>query len=319
MTTTGHIADIESAEDEIGAETLRRISATWPRRATIRSDMTSITEEDEYDPSIPDYPARFLPFEEHPDFLDASPEQRAHVLTLAWLVYNERVVTAEEYVANPTFAKIVHGVFPGAEKFSVKQVVQQAHIDETWHTYMHMIAMQRTRELRAVTSEPDYPHTVTFRELLKAQADASSEWERDLLALVWTTVSEISVNAYLELLSRDKEIQPLHSLVTRLHARDESAHGPVMIEVAKQVFAHFDARQREMFRRAVPKALGAFVVQDYRVWPLILRDAGFGKAVDIVEDSKSVKGNNLLVRDFSGVKRLIREMDLDVDIDLDDL
>lgn len=312
---TERIADIERAEDEIGAETLRRIGAAWPRRATVRTNMASITEEGGYDPAVADYPSRFLPFEEHPDFVAAEPEQRERVLTLAWLAYNERVVTAEEYVANPTFVKIVHGVFPGAEDPFVREVVQQAHIDETWHTYLHMIAMRRTRELRAVTAEPAHPHSVTYRELLAAQGEASGEWERDLLALVWTIVSEISVNAYLELLSRDQRIQPLHSLVTRLHSRDESAHGPVMMEVAKRLYARFDATQREMFRRVVPKALTAFVVQDYDLWPLVLRAAGFPRAVDIVEDCRTLPGNGLLVRDFTGVKRLIHELNLDLDLE----
>ncbi|MFD0887212.1 diiron oxygenase [Streptosporangium algeriense] len=302
-------------EEEIGAQTLRRLSAAWPRRATIRTDLDRVTEAGDYAEEVPDYPLRFLPFAEHPDFQAVTDEQRRRVLTLAWLVYNERVVTAEEYVANPTFAMIAHGVFPGADRFEVVEAVQQAHIDETWHTYLHMIAMRRTRELRNVTSEPHYPHAVTYRMLLAEQAKCDERWQRDMLSFVWTVVSEISVNAYLELLSRDETIQPLHSLVTRLHSRDESAHGPVMLEVAKAVYAHLDRRQREFFTRAVPTALRAFVTQDFEVWPGILRHAGVAGATDIVNDSKSYRGSDLLVRDFSGVKHLIREMELDVQLD----
>jgi hypothetical protein len=311
---------LDSTEDSltegcIDVDTLRRLSAAWPRRATVRTDMVAIAEPEEYDVAVPDYPAHFLPFAEHPEFLAAEPEQRQLVLTLAWLVYNERVVTAEEYVANPTFAMICHGVYPGTERFEIKQTVQQAHVDETWHTYMHMMAMRRTRQLRAVVDEPEYPHAVTYRVLVAEQEQCAERWERDLLSFVWTTVSEISVNAYLELLSRDETIQPMHSLVTRLHSRDESAHGPVMIEVAKAVYAHLDRKERDAFARAVPRALNAFVTQDFAVWPGILRRAGFARAREIVEDSKSYPGTGLLVRDFSGVQRLIREMDIDVALD----
>lgn len=311
---TTHLDHTTSDHEEIGHQTLRRLAEAWPRRATVRSDGFQLGDVADHRPEIPDYPTRFLPFAEHPDYVDASDRQKQDVLTMGWLVYNERVVTAEEEVANPTFARIVHGKYPGASDPAAAEAIQQAHVDETWHTYMHMLALRRTREVRRLDDEPDYPTTVTHRSMLEAQAECDEQWQRDLLALVWTAVSEISVNAYLELLSRDEAIQPMHSLVTRLHARDESAHGPVMVEVCKKIYAEMNAEQRAMFARAVPMALHAFVVQDFAVWPLILRAAGFGNAEDIVEDSRRVPGNSLLVRDFSGVEKLIRAMNLDVEI-----
>jgi len=301
----------------IDESVLRRIADSWPRRATIRTDLDRIAEPEDYDESLPDYPVRLLPFAEHPLFLAATPEQRQKVLTMAWLVYNERVIAAEEYVANPTFAMIMHGVFPGAEGLHLKRAVQQTHVDEVWHTYMHMVAMQRTREVRAVTGEPAYPHTVTYRRLLEADARVSEKWERDLLKLVWTTVSEISVNAYLELLSRDETVQPLHTLVPRLHARDESAHSSVMVEVAKALYLHLDERQRRAFTDCLPRALHAFVEQDFEVWPGILRAAGIEGADEIVADCRAQTGNGLLVRDFSGVRRIVREMELEDQVDFD--
>ncbi|MGC5035211.1 MULTISPECIES: diiron oxygenase [unclassified Streptomyces] len=301
----------------IDESVLRRIADSWPRRATIRTDLDRISEPEEYDEQLPDYPERLLPFAQHPLYLAATPEQRRKVLTMAWLVYNERVIAAEEYVANPTFAMIMHGAFPGADGVHLKRAVQQTHVDEVWHTYMHMIAMQRTREIRQVTGEPAYPHTVTYRRLLQAGAKVSESWERDLLKLVWTTVSEISVNAYLELLSRDRTVQPLHSLVPRLHARDESAHSSVMVEVAKALYVHMNAEQRRAFTDALPEALHAFVEQDFAVWPGILRAAGFEKADEIVEDCRRQAGNGLLVRDFSGVRRIVREMELEDRVEFD--
>jgi hypothetical protein len=297
---------------EIGPDTLRRLSATWPGRATIRSHLETLSEPPAHDPSVPDYPERFLPFAEHPDFLAAPFERRQVVLTYAWLMYNARVVTAEERIANPTFAKIVHGVFRGGERFDVKQAVQQAHVDETWHTYMHMMAMHHTREVRALGPEPDYPHAVTYRRLVAEQEKVTDAWHRDLLALAWTTVTEVSVNAYLELLSRDTTIQPRHALVARLHARDEAAHGSVMVEVTRELYAHLDPAHRRVFAAALPKAVLAFAAHDYRAWPHLLRHVGIARADDIVEDCRRNPGNSLLVRDFSGVRRLARERDIDL-------
>ncbi|MFF7635715.1 diiron oxygenase [Kitasatospora sp. NPDC008050] len=302
---------------EIDESVLRRIADSWPRRATVRTDLDRISAPEEYDRALPDYPEHLLPFAEHPRWLAAEPGQRQQVLTMAWLVYNERVIAAEEHVANPTFAKIMHGHFPGADGVHLKRAVQQTHVDEVWHTYMHMIAMQRTREVRQVTGEPRYPHTVTFRRLQEAQARAGEAWQRDLLKLVWTTVSEISVNAYLELLSRDETVQPLHALVPRLHARDEAAHSSVMVEVAKALYVHLNAEQRRAFVDTLPKALHAFVEQDFAVWPGILTAAGIEHAEEIVADCRRASGSNLLVRDFSGIRRIVREMELDELVDYD--
>ncbi|AVT28464.1 MULTISPECIES: diiron oxygenase [unclassified Plantactinospora] len=310
------VSDLLDREDSIGPSTLRRLAEAWPRRATVRTDLDAVHGRAEYDDTVPDYPVQFLPFAEHPDFLDATDEQRQLVLTLAWLVYNERVITAEEYVANPTFAKIVHGDYPGIDRFEIQQTVQQAHVDETWHTYMHMLAMRNTRLLRRVDREPDYPHTVTYRRLLAEHERVTETWQRDLLTFVWATVAEVSVNAYLELMSRDETIQPAHSLVTRLHARDESAHGPVMVEVGRELHAHLDRRQREFFNRAIPLALEAFVVQDFDVWPIVIRHAGIRNAVDIVEDCRRLPGNSLLVRDFSGVRRLAHEVGAETEFEV---
>lgn len=307
----------ESTWHDTIESTLRRIADSWPRRATVRTDMDLIAEPGDYDQSLPDYPVRLLPFAGHPLFAEADPGQRQQVLTMAWLVYNERVITAEEYVANPTFAMIMQGVFPGTDSVQLKRAVQQTHVDEVWHTYMHMIAMERTRDVRKVASEPEYPHTVTFRRLLDAMARADESWQRDLLKLVWTTVSEVSVNAYLELLSRDETVQPLHSLVPRLHARDESAHSSIMVEVAKALYLRMNAGQRRFFVEALPEALNAFVAQDFAVWPEILRHAGFARAEEIVADCRQQAGNGLLVRDFSGVRRIVREMELEDLVDFD--
>ncbi|MEZ0075599.1 diiron oxygenase [Planotetraspora sp. GP83] len=310
---------IEDTEPGIGPSTLRRLVAAWPKRATIRTDMNKVANPDEpYDPELLDYPIRLMPFGQHPDYLAASEEQRMQVNTLAWLAYNERVIAAEEYVANPTFEMLAHGVFPGVDRYEAKEAVQQSHIDEVWHTYMHMIAMQRTREARQVTAEPGgYSHPVTNRRLYALEAETSERWERDLLYLLWTAVGEISVNAFLDLMARDKTVQPMHALVARLHARDEAAHGPVMLEVMREVYPHLNKEQKELFIRALPASIIAFGAEDYELWPQILEFAGIPKAREIIEDCQSAPGNELLVTDFSGVHRLVRELEIEHLVEFD--
>ncbi|MEV8526383.1 diiron oxygenase [Streptomyces sp. NPDC052000] len=305
---------VEDSHENVGPGTLRRLAAAWPRRATVRTDMDKVTGTETYNPELLDYPVSLMPFGEHPDFQGASEEMRRTVNTLGWIAYNERVVAAEEYVVNPTFEKLGHAVFPGVDRFEVKEIVRQSHIDEVWHTYMHMLGMQRTREARQVMAEPAATHPVTNRLLYEAQTEAGERWQTDLLYLLWTTVGEVSVNAFLDLMARDTTVQPMHSLIARLHARDESAHGPVMIEIMRDVYTHLSRKQQDFFIASLPLGITAFCAEDFDWWLKVLEFAGVPKARDIIEDSRSVGGGrhgNLLVNDFSGVRRLCRELGIE--------
>ncbi|GAA0936865.1 diiron oxygenase [Nonomuraea longicatena] len=302
---------IEEDTPSVGPSTLRRLVAAWPKRATIRTDLANVTNPGAYDAELLDYPASLLPFGEHPSYLAAEPEQRRLVNTLAWLSWNERVIAAEEHVANPTFTMLAHGVFPGLTSFEAKEAVQQSHVDEVWHTYMHMLAMQRTREARGLAREPDtYDHPVTNRRLYALEAQASEKWERDLLYLLWTAVGEISINKFLDLVAGDDAIQPMHALIARLHARDEAAHGPVLYELMKEVFVHLNKEQRALITRTLPEAILAFGAEDYALWLEILTFAGFGDARQIVEDSRVLPGADLLVTDFAPIKRLVEDLEI---------
>jgi hypothetical protein len=310
-------SSIAGCEPSVGPATLRRLAAAWPRRATIRTDMANLTNPEEYQPDLLDYPEGLMPFGEHPLFLAAPQQQRRHVNTLAWLAYNKRVIAAEEYVANPTFEKLAHGVFPGVETFTAREAIQQSHVDEVWHTYMHMLAMQRSKEARRITDEPEYVQSVTNRRLYELCAQTSEKWEADLLYLLWTAVGEISINAFLDLLASDRTIQPMHTLVARLHARDEAAHGPILAELMKEIFPQFSKAQRALFVRRLPDAVLAFGAEDYELWPQILRFSGIEKAEEIIEDTRRQPGNDLMMTDFATVRRLVAELEIEDEVEFD--
>ncbi|MGH9076020.1 MAG: diiron oxygenase [Acidimicrobiales bacterium] len=287
---------------------VERLTESWPRRATIRTRDFETGCPSEYEPSVPDYPVALLPFAGHPTFLAASPAQRQAVLTGAWLVYNQRVISAEEEVANPALTAIMHGSFPGAEEPRLRQAVQQTLIDEHFHTYMHMLAVERTCDLRQAGAWPETPPSVTLRRFQAYRSRGASGWERNLAALAWTVVSEVSINAYLRLLSSDGSIQPLHKLVTRLHDLDESAHGRLMVEVAKSVYLHMGPEQRRAFVAALGPALDSFVAHDYSAWGTVVDHAGIQGAGEMIADCAHDPASGTLVRDFSGLARLAEEL-----------
>jgi hypothetical protein len=302
---------IELAETHVGPSMLRRLAAAWPKRATIRTDMAGVVNPGEYDPSLLDYPLHLMPFSEHPRFLEASEEQRLLVNTLAWIAYNERVIAAEEHVANPTFEKLAHGVFPGVDRYEVKEVVQQSHIDEVWHTYMHMMAMQRTREARGISLEESFVEPVTNRRLYALAESMAEQWQRDLLYLMWTVVGEVSINAFLDLLAGDKSIQPMHALIARLHARDEAAHGPVLAELMKEIYPKLEPERQEFFIRYLPDAITAFGAEDYELWPQVLRFAGIEHVDEIIADCRAKEDGEVMMNDFATVQRLLRDLEIE--------
>ncbi len=293
----------------INHRAVEKIAAGWHRRASVRGDaFHARLAADGWDPAVPDYPVALVPFAHHPCFTEAEPEQHGLVLTLAWAAYNQRVITAEDDVANPAFALVQRRVFPGADTPAFRNAVQQTLIDEHWHTHMHDLAMRQALDRRGVDPAGWFPPSITYRTLLAHRAAAAEAWERDLLTLVWTVVSEISINALLSLLAGDSTIQPLHRTVTALHAKDESAHGAVMAEVAKALWIHMTRRQQERFAAALPEAVTAFGAQDLGAWAVIIERAGLGSAPEVLADCAGNGGPRILVRDYRGVARLAGEL-----------
>ncbi|QKW09723.1 diiron oxygenase [Streptomyces sp. NA04227] len=304
-------------EDGVGSATLRRLVTAWPRRAAVTTRSDALDEVGAYDPQLPDYPLRMVPFAEHPRFLAATPEQRGRVLTGLWIGYNERVIATEHLIAEPAFDLVMRGVFPGSDHPLVRQGVQQSLVDESFHTYMHMLAISRTRELRGVRSRPEQPRLVTHRRLLETLARMPEEWERDVAVLVWGAVAETCINSLLALLARDDSIQPLHSLITTLHLRDETAHGSLVIEVVRELYARMNAGQRRVLMRCLPLALEAFAEQDLSTLRLELVTAGIEGADEIVGDLRATSSGRRLVRDFSGAQRMIEQLELGDAVDFE--
>ncbi|GAA0397158.1 4-aminobenzoate N-oxygenase [Streptomyces luteireticuli] len=304
-------------EEGIGSATLGRLVRAWPRRAAVVNKADILDEWADYDTLVPDYPLEIVPFAEHPLFLAAEPHQRQRVLTGMWIGYNERVIATEQLIAEPAFDLVMHGVFPGSDDPLIRKSVQQAVVDESFHTYMHMLAIDRTRELRKISERPPQPELVTYRRLRRVLADMPEKWERDIAVLVWGAVAETCINALLALLARDTTIQPMHALITTLHLRDETAHGSIVIEVVRELYARMNEEQRRALVRCLPIALEAFAEQDLSALLLELNAAGVRGAEEIVGDLRATAGGKRLVRDFSGARKMVEQLGLDDAVDFD--
>lgn len=286
-----------------------RISSTWQRRATVKRNDLDL--EAMFDDEMPDYPVGLVPFRDHPKFADAPDEVKRRVLSCAWLAYNKNTVSAEEMVANPAFALILHDRFPGTDDDALKQGIAQAIVDENYHTLMHLNASAITRRKRNITGlEAQLPPSLTYRKMRECQEETADEFEKDLLVLTFAVISEISINAYLSLLSSDKTIQPINRITAELHNRDEFSHALLTAEVAKAIYAHLTPPMRSSFERALPRGLRAFVAGSFDTWRVVLNFVGFKPAEvdEIIHDCEKQSGNKALVRDYSGLKNLAEEL-----------
>lgn len=294
--------------------TLSNIAKSWDRRAVVKGEPVFI--ESQLDANLPDYPTTLIPFWDHPDFQAHDESLKSKLLSHAWVNYNTNTMTAEEKVANPAFYLMMVDKFPGTNYESMKKNMIQALVDEHYHTYMHMQANFATKRMRDLR-ELDLPHSISYRHFVQAQGQATDQWQRDLLTVVWAIVSEISINAYLTLLEDTKDIQPLHSAIAKAHNLDEYGHAKVCFEAAKSIYVNMDKKQRKFFVDYLPLALEAFVANDYSVWRGTLEQLGFNKVDTIIGDCESNVSKKNLVRDYSGLKRVVDELEVENEIDFD--
>lgn len=292
-----------------------RLNQAWTKRATVCAPDTLVVSE-AFDPARPDYPECMVPFFQHPAFQALSDELKSTVLTWGWIGYNLRTVTAEEHVVNPALSVIAHH-YLGKDDWHFREAMQQTLIDEHYHTLMHLRAIERTKEQRALDRDLELPPSVTYLRLIDLQGELAEQWQRDLAAITFAVVAEISVNAYLDLLADDSTIQPQNRRVAELHNRDEYAHSKILAEVAKVMYANMPAEHRCFFARTLSVALSAFVAQDYSMWEAILTQLGANDAAQIIADTRESNRNATIMRDYSGLHRLAEDLGITEEIDFD--
>jgi hypothetical protein len=257
-----------------------------------------------------------VPFFHHPKFQALSDELKSTVVTWGWIGYNLRTVTAEEHVVNPALS-VIANQYLGKDDWHFREAMQQTLIDEHYHTLMHLRAIERTKEERALDQDLDLPPSVTYLRLQALREELPEQWQRDLAAITFAVVAEISVNAYLDLLADDQSIQPQNRRVAELHNRDEYAHSKVLAEVAKVMYANMQPPQREFFARNLSVALSAFIAQDYTMWEAILTQLGVADAALIIADTRESNKNATIMRDYSGLHRLAQDLGITDTIDFD--
>lgn len=288
---------------KVNDKLIRRLNSSWGERATVCSiDKFQINVQ--FEPDKPDYPLSMIPFLEHSDFKYLKAEIQNQVITWGWIGYNKRTIAAEDFIVNPAFSLISDSPLLGKDSWIYKEALRQALIDEHFHTLMHLKAIERTKKQRNIDYELDLPMSVTYRKLKELHSTLDQKWHREFASIAFAIVAEISVNAFLEILAEDKNIQKQNSLVAKLHNRDEYAHGKVLAEIGKVMYMNMNDEEKEFFIGILPESLSAFLAQDFLMWEAILTKLKIPNAKLIIKDVK--KNSSVLSRDYSGLYKFVK-------------
>jgi len=282
-----------------------RLSATWEGRAQVRSFRWDTAPA--WDDTKDDFLPEILPFCNHPAFVAASAEDRARCLAAAWLAWNENQVGFELGIVIPACVRLMQGHIPGARDPSIWATVSEALTDESYHIVLTQQGSVQCRAKRGL-HDLKIPRSAVVTACERRMAELSEEWQRDLVLLAATVVTEIVIHAHLRLLSYPPEsMQPLHALVNRVHYLDELAHSGLFRAVLKASYLDMNPAQREFFTSILPETVSWFADWGLAQWEAIFEQIQFPRRHEILAEARA----NRQVVDYSPLIKLCEELGMD--------
>ncbi|MGA9871445.1 MAG: diiron oxygenase [Rhodococcus sp. (in: high G+C Gram-positive bacteria)] len=315
MIETPQLPDFDPS-DVVESAIVSRLAGNWANRATVKKPEPDL--DDLFDHAKHDYPEELIPFAEHETYRNLPEATKQKIRAWGWIAFNKNVMDVEQHVVNPGFSLLARDVFDTGMGDVLAVAVTQAMVDEQYHTLMHLNASALTRRQRG-WSMPDraLPFSATVRRQCAAQAEATTSSEAALSALAYTTVAEISITSYLDLIEDNDVVQPVNRATVKLHNRDEYCHASIADEMAVIVFDKLDSTDRRLFLDGLSAGMNAFSSTDFSTWETILRLESVpdfdAMLRDIVDDGSRAH----LVQDYSGIRSLCRKLDVEDEIGID--
>jgi hypothetical protein len=286
-----------------------RLVGNWHQRAAVKRKEPDVRAL--FDPARPDFRVDMIPFGGHPVWDDLSEELRSTLTSWGWIAYNRNTVLIEQSIANPAFHMMMSGEYPGITGQEFELAVSQLMVDEQYHTLMHINGSATTRRMRGHEfSDHVLPGSLVANVHDQHLARCADRRERSLTTLAFATVAENTINAYLDLLAHDTEIQILNSTTVLLHNRDEYCHASITLEIFKRIFDALPADQRRFLLDKMVAGLAAFVAPDFTTWETIAEFEGVPGWERAAAEIRESQGGKPLVKDHSGVYTLLSDLDV---------
>nr|WP_251041119.1 MULTISPECIES: diiron oxygenase [unclassified Halomonas] len=225
--------------------------------------------------------------------------EKRSIATGLWIHYNWRTIQAEEQIAVPAISILCD--FPYIRK-EVKEGLLQTSVDEKFHTYCHTLAVNEAKE--RYNKEIDSIPSVTVREMKEKLSGETEEWKRNIVTVAYAAVAEVSINAFLEVLSRSLEIRVCNRTLVDKHNKDEAVHSLIFIEAVRDLIRYGSDDERVFLKESIMAAKDSFLKHDFGMYESV-----FSKHDLSVSFSKS---SDSMSRNMKGVNRLLKTLDDEV-------
>ncbi|KQT62092.1 MULTISPECIES: diiron oxygenase [unclassified Aureimonas] len=282
---------------------LLRISESWNTRAKVRREALDLT----FEPARDDFLETLLPFHQHPLYQALSECDRQRILSCGWLIYNDKTVAIETAIVTPSCNDALEGRIPGLEGGLMRKLVCETLVDEAYHLLLVENASRITRHYRGL-GDIRIPTFNLVRFMEEAKAGCSEGWQRTLVQLATSVVSEIFVSDYLHQLSDCHTIQTLNRATVAAHRHDELAHSKVFTGLAETFYPALDRKQQAFFAEVLPKPIEWFADMELDIWDDVLAQLGIVQGRTIVADCRPMNANAVRRVDYSGVVNLGRNI-----------
>ena len=287
---------------------LAQMSRHWGDRAQVKSveyDLDLV-----YDQKRDDFLPDLIPLKGHPDYDEYFDDFRSEILAGGWIVYNEKTIDIEAKIVSPVCTDLIYKNIPCQDHELVRFAAAETLVDESYHILMVVNAMMVCKKKRGFDTMELSGFSLT--EKMNAEiAKADYEWQKLIIRLGTSIVSEVFISDYLGLLSDAKNIQPINRITTHAHKQDELAHSGLFKTFSKQIFAQFDEKQKRYFTEFLPKPINWFASREMDVWNQILTQIKYPHADKIIAESREEHGNVDLSRiDYSELVELATEIGL---------
>lgn len=293
--------------DPVESAIIDRLSKNWAQRASVKRpepDLPTLFERHK-----PDFPEGMIPFHGDRRYLSLPEPVKVRLRAWGWIAFNKNVIDIERDVVNPGFELLAQDVLGTGLGQSVVIALNQAMVDEQYHTLMHLNSSRITRAARGIT-QPDQvlPAGLKVHTQREALGEAQSARDRALTSFAFATVAEISINSYLDLIADDNTVQPVNQATARMHSRDEYCHSSIADELAQMVYTELDERDRRHVLANFGRAMDAFAGTDYSTWARIMEIESVPSGPEMVQDLRAADPVRRQLHNFAGLRRLCESL-----------
>lgn len=281
---------------------LQKLSNYWQQNAAIHH-FDGDCDDIEFHADKKDFSECLLPFANHNAWLNAPQNKKDACLSYAWIMYNMKTVYIECDIVTPACEDILKYPPDTPNLADVQKVIAEALLDEALHTKMSIGACNYIYQRRKLTHLGE--NNFYLSKWLKDTLDKyPNEQQKRLVRFAVACASETLITDYLDILSKDDNIQNICYEVTKRHALDERSHSGVFSHIALELLKNQDKQMVSLFVDILKSTVPLFAHTEMGEWEKVFKILDFPNYKTIIQDTDTLR--NIGIYDNSINKLLLR-------------